>query len=92
MDWDDAYNNGNHIPGSADFAPRWAAEAADFRDRLAAAGRARLDIAYGATARERFDLFLPRGMAVSQTVSRRLFASLWATMPRFSIAAAVPRS
>ena len=63
MDWDDAYNNRDHIPGAAEFPPRWAARAAAFRKRLTAAGRARLDIAYGATERERFDLFLPEGMA-----------------------------
>ena len=33
------------------------------RQRLTALERARLDLAYGATARERFDLFLPEGMA-----------------------------
>ena len=68
MDWDDAYNNGNHIPGSADFPPRWAVEATAFRDRLTAAGRSRLDIAYGTTTRERLDLFLPEGMALGLVV------------------------
>lgn len=63
MDWDDAYNNRDHIPGSEDFPPRWAAEAAAFRDRMSATDRARQDIAYGITARERFDMFLPEGMA-----------------------------
>lgn len=63
MDWDDAYNNRDHIPGAADFPARWAVEAAAMRQRLTSAGRARLDIAYGTTARERFDLFLPEGMA-----------------------------
>jgi acetyl esterase/lipase len=63
IDWDDAYSNRNHIPGAAEFPPRWAAQAAAFRKDLTAAGRARLDIAYGVTERERFDLFLPEGMA-----------------------------
>jgi acetyl esterase/lipase len=63
IDWDDAYNNRDHIPDAAQFPPRWTAQAAAFRKRLATAGRARLDIAYGATERERFDLFLPGGMA-----------------------------
>jgi arylformamidase len=68
MDWDDAYNNRDHIPGAADFLPRWAAEAAVFRHHLSATGRARLDIAYGTSARERFDLFLPEGMALGLVV------------------------
>jgi len=63
MDRDDAYNNSDHIPGSAEFPPRWARQAEAFRKRMAAAHRARLDIAYGVSERERFDLFLPDGMA-----------------------------
>ena len=63
MDWDDAYNNRGHIPEAESYPPRFAAAAAAFRERQTAAGRARLDIAYGATERERFDLFLPQGMA-----------------------------
>ncbi len=63
MDWDDAYNNRGHIEGAESFAPRWAAEAAAFRTRMTAAGRVRLDIPYGTTARERLDLFLPEGVA-----------------------------
>lgn len=63
MDWDDAYNNSGHIPGAEAFPPRWAAEAAAYRARMASAGRARLDIPYGTRERERFDLFLPEGTA-----------------------------
>jgi acetyl esterase/lipase len=63
MDWDDAYNNRGHIADAEIYPPRWGMQAAALRDRMAAAGRARLDIAYGATARERFDLFLPQGVA-----------------------------
>ena len=68
MDSDDAYNNRDHIPGAADFPPRWAAEAAAFREHLSMTDRARLDIAYGATGRERFELFLPEGMALGLMV------------------------
>lgn len=56
---DDAYANAAHIPGSEAFPPRWAAAAADFRDRLEREGRAELDCTYGAAPRERYDLFLP---------------------------------
>ncbi len=57
MDWDDAYSNHTHIDGAAGFPPRWAAEAEAFRKNLS--DRAQLDLPYGDTARERFDLFLP---------------------------------
>ena len=60
-DYDDAYANGAHIAGAADFPPRWAAEAQAFRDALNPAGRARLDLEYGPAARNRLDLFLPEG-------------------------------
>ncbi|MHA1529304.1 MAG: alpha/beta hydrolase [Alphaproteobacteria bacterium] len=63
MDWDDAYNNRSHIADAEDYPPRWERQAAALRERMAADGRARPDIAYGATPRERFDLFLPQGVA-----------------------------
>ena len=61
-DWSDAYENGGHIPGAADFVARWPQEAAAFRAALGP--RARLDLPYPGPRgdeRERFDLFLPEG-------------------------------
>lgn len=63
MDWDDAYSNGTHIAGADAYPPRWAAAAAAWRRREAAAGRAHLDLPYGTHVSERFDLFLPGGVA-----------------------------
>ena len=60
-DWDDAYANGPNIPGGERWPAAWVAPAAAFRQRLAAEGRARLDLAYGEAPRNRFDLFLPEG-------------------------------
>jgi len=57
MDWDRAYDNRAAIADSADYPPRWARDAAEFRSALGA--RARLDLAYGPAPRERLDLFLP---------------------------------
>lgn len=54
---DRAYANGDFIQGATDFPPRWAAKAAAFRTGLGP--RARLDLAYGAGARNHLDLFLP---------------------------------
>ena len=58
-DWDDAYANGPHIPGSDRWPDAWAEPARRFREGIVAAGRARLDLAYGDKPRNRFDLFLP---------------------------------
>jgi acetyl esterase/lipase len=66
MDWDDAYANTPHIPGGEAYPPRWAREAAAFRQ--AVGQRARIGIAYGDAPAERLDLFLPedapRGLVV----------------------------
>lgn len=58
-DYDDAYANGAHIAGAADYPQRWAEQAAAFREARAAVGRARIDLDYGAGARQVLDLFLP---------------------------------
>lgn len=60
---DDAYANAAHIPGADGFPPRWSAEAAAFREGMQELGLAELDIPYGASARQRFDLFIPEGKA-----------------------------
>ena len=60
-DWDDAYANGAHIAGAADFPPRWAERADAFRARVAT--RAQLNQPYGEAPRQRFDLFHPEGAA-----------------------------
>jgi acetyl esterase/lipase len=62
-DWDNAYSNSAHIPGASAYPTRWAAAAAAFRQAMAAGGRADIDLAYGAGARERLDLFRPEGSA-----------------------------
>ena len=61
MDWDDAYANGAHIAGAAQFPPRWEQAAASFRTSLG--DRAETGISYGDGARRVFDLFLPEGSA-----------------------------
>ncbi len=67
-DWDDAYENRAYIAGAADYPPRWAAFAQAYRDALAEQSRCTLDIPYGSSERERFDLFqpvdTPKGLAV----------------------------
>jgi acetyl esterase/lipase len=57
MELDDAYTNGAYIENAADYPPRWAASAEDFRNSLHE--RARLDMPYGDGDRQKFDLFLP---------------------------------
>lgn len=60
-DWDAAYANAVNIPGGDRWPAAWVEPAKNFRERLKAAGRAKLDIAYGERPRNRFDLFLPEG-------------------------------
>jgi len=54
---DDAYANGAYIEGAENYPDQWAKAAAEFRSTATA----ELDIPYGPSARERFDLFLPTG-------------------------------
>ncbi len=59
IDWDDAFDNSGYVKGSELLAERWAADAAACREHWQQAGQARLDLAYGETARCRLDLFTP---------------------------------
>ena len=69
--WDDAYANGVNIPGGDRWPAAWVEPAKNFRDGLAAAGKASLDIAYGERPRNRFDLFMPGRPARSRHGCRR---------------------
>lgn len=68
MRLDDAFANAAYIPDGAAFPARWAAEAAVFRDRMVAAERAELNVAYGPSEREVYDLFHPHGPAKGTVV------------------------
>lgn len=57
-DWDDAYANSPHVPGSDRLPTLWAERAAAYRASL---GAFRPDIAYGSGGRQRLDLVLPDG-------------------------------
>ena len=58
IDWEDAFQNGDYIPGGTEYPARWAERAEAFR---AGGTDMRLDVAYGHGPRERLDLFLPEG-------------------------------
>ncbi len=57
-DWDDAFANMAHIPGSAALPDRWAARAGAYR---AATSTLSQDIPYGDHPRERLDIVYPPG-------------------------------
>lgn len=59
-DWDDAYANGAYIPGATGYPDRWALAAGEFR---AGWSDKSLDAAYGASDRQKLDLFFPQGTA-----------------------------
>lgn len=63
VDWDGAYTNGANIPGGDRWPAAWVEPARAFREKLAAAGRAKRDIPYGKAERNRLDLFMPDGEA-----------------------------
>ena len=61
VDWEDAYTNGANIARGELWPAAWVEPAQAYRDKLSAAGRANLDVAYGPKPRNRLDLFLPEG-------------------------------
>lgn len=58
MKLDDAYANVPYISGGEDYPPRWAAEAAAFREARTP-GRDDLGISYGDSPRQAYDIFRP---------------------------------
>ncbi|MCR9123979.1 MAG: alpha/beta hydrolase [Phyllobacteriaceae bacterium] len=64
-DWDDAFANMAHVPGSGELPERWANDAAAYR---ASGVKVETDIAYGDAPRERLDIVwpdaAPEGLAV----------------------------
>lgn len=67
-DWDDAYANGVHIEGAADYPGRWATEALQFRQSMTQKQLADLDIAYGDGDRRRLDLFRPESDCIGLVI------------------------
>lgn len=68
MDPNIAYQNAEFIANAASYPPKWAQAAREWREREQAAGRARLDLAYGDDPQHRFDLFCPDGRPVGLMV------------------------
>lgn len=64
-EWDDAYANGAYIANAHTYPVRWEKDALAFRTRWPSGD---LDVVYGPSGRQRFDLFLPEtapnGLAV----------------------------
>ncbi len=61
--WDDAYENGAHIPQSDRWPNAWHERATEFRRRTSDEVASEIDRPYGPAERNRFDLFLPRSPA-----------------------------
>ncbi|MGJ8626268.1 MAG: alpha/beta hydrolase [Sulfitobacter sp.] len=61
MTLDDAYANAAYIPGAENFPPRWATEAATFREQQGARGQS--GVRYGPSDRQVFDFYQPTGVS-----------------------------
>lgn len=59
IDWDDAFDNSGHAPGSDALPGIWSDAAKRARDKLVAQGRARIGLAFGRHEREVVDVFAP---------------------------------
>ena len=60
IDYDDAYANAAYIPNAEGFVETWTQEAEAFRAQALAQGCAELNIPYGSSTRQKFDLFTPK--------------------------------
>ncbi|QMU57096.1 MAG: alpha/beta fold hydrolase [Boseongicola sp.] len=83
---DTAYENGAFIPDAAEYPDRWADAARAHRELQASIGRARLNVSYGPSEREKLDIFHPTGAAKGLIVFihggywRRFDRSFWSHM------------
>ncbi len=69
-DWDDAFDNVGHVPGALAYFDIWSARAQVFRD---SGVKAELELVYGASEREKIDLFLPEYEGGSQAKGLVIF-------------------
>lgn len=77
IDWEDAFNNGDHIPGGDGFPAIWSQRAVAFREGWPLVEQG---IAYGAAPREALDLFRPAGPAKGLVVF--VHGGYWMKMDR----------
>ncbi len=77
IDWEDSFNNGDHIPGGDGFPAIWEQRAHAFRD---AWQDKETGIAYGDEPREKLDLFRPKGAAKGLVVF--VHGGYWMKMDR----------
>lgn len=63
MDYDDAYANAPYIEGAEAYPERWLAASRNWAAGQAALGRRQEGLSYGASGRQRFDLFTPVDVA-----------------------------
>ena len=59
MDYEVEYNNRARVPEHPQIMTRWARDAAAYRERMGTEENAELGLAYGASARQKLDLFFP---------------------------------
>ena len=63
IDYEAEYNNRARVPEHPEIFARWSAAAKQFRDEMAAQGRAEIGLSYGKTPRQTIDLFRADGGA-----------------------------
>ena len=81
IDYDDAYTNAAYIPNAEGFVETWTQEAEAFRAQALAQGRAEMDIPYGSSTRQKFDLFAPK--AASHGVLIFVHGGYWLKFDKF---------
>jgi arylformamidase len=80
IDYEAEYNNRARVPEHPAIFERWRAAAKEFRDEMAAQGRAELGISYGPTARQFIDLF--RAERDGRTLAVFVHGGYWRSLER----------
>lgn len=75
IDWNDAFENGAYVPGSANLPDQWASQSTRFRKRLTDEGRLDSNVAYGSEERQVLDICRPDG--VSQGLVILIHGGYW---------------
>ena len=83
IDWEDALNNADHIPGGDGYPAIWEQRAHAFKERWP---HQETDVAYGDAPREKLDLFRPEGLTKGLVVFvhggywMRMHKGLWSDL------------
>ncbi len=80
IDYEVEYNNRARVPEHPQIFEGWQRDAAAYREEAKAEGRAELDIRFGATPRQYFDIFAPKGGTANAPLALFIHGGYWRSL------------